>query len=414
MKYLLELASNFWSWISSRLPYIDMGRLRTKPAWITLIAAGVICSLFLVIRTWRLSKAIRNKKEGPWIERSDKKAFRKLKRRSRIGTLLWLILLAALSFVLVYFIYPRIPALAPPKNADYFDIVEQVRRQKLLRQVAATVFLLLIPALYWTFSRRSTKKGLRVFVSVMAVICLIGFITPLVMLWNPNRPESKKYLEVSGDDLFARANRDYHLKQYESAETIYEGLIDKNDETSVSREDLLNNLALTQLQLGDNLMALATMKQLFRSDNANAYHVINLLTAAHANGVSSRDILKETGAGELLTGSNLIGSKSLKDYTRLRNAIAYNIIYMDMELDDRILREGTDLDELFPDKDLPGDQEWAGHRSAKNAYITLWQALQIMQADSKSAYGGKDSDISELSTYLEVRSAGGKPVTSED
>ena len=139
---LRSWGSNIVRRLAALLPDFDRSRFRTGPAWITIVALILVCGAFLIVRIYRLSTAIRKLKESSWGH-PDRAEMKKLKRRSRLGTLLCLILFAALGFILIYFVYPRIPGLVPSGEMTYEDLVEQVRRTKLLNVILGLALLLL-------------------------------------------------------------------------------------------------------------------------------------------------------------------------------------------------------------------------------------------------------------------------------
>ncbi len=408
MKLIWTLIMKIWSRISPLLPVLDLNRFRTPAAFITFVMAALIGLVILIIRTFKLSAVIRDMKEHSYKYYPLRKNLKGPKRRSRWGTLLILLLLAAASFALVYFVYPRIPALMKIEEDPYLALVAAVKREKKMRMIMAGFTLIGIPLCFLAFSRRAESRTLRTMVVVFVVIDLIGTVPALLLSTKNTKKTGGSYYDVTADDMLARANADYRAMQYENAEVIYTGLIERHEEMSVTRADLLNNLALAEMQLGKNTEALENMKKVFDEADATPYHVINLLVAAQVNGLSSKDALDGTRAGRLLITSDLADGE-LKDYVRLRNSIAYNIAYMDMELDEDIIDHGTSLDILFPERDAIGDQIWAGRGTPENAYATLAQALQIMQSDSKEAYGGEDADIADLTAYLAARRDGGVP-----
>ena len=415
MGLITKLFVNLWNRISGLLPDLDPVRLHTGTAWVTFLAAGIVCAVFLIVRTYGYSRAILALKEKSWSRRGDKTERRKLRRRFFWLTMLGLIFTAALSFILVYYVYPRIPGLVASASSDkelYADILNEVRRRKLLMVILGYLALVAWPAFIWAFSRRFVSKGVRTFVSVMVIIAFIsGVITFLVA--RPKSGASGKLLEVTGNDMVSQANNDYRAGSYERAKAVYTTLTNGGPDTDLSREDLLNNLALAQMQLGENRQALATMRKVVSSSDATPYHVINLLTAAHINGISSGEILEDTGAIGLLKDFAVV-ERDKKDSVRLRNAIAYNVAYMDMELDEEILEKGTSLEFLFPDRTGFTDEFRAVSPKAEDAYNDLSAVLDFLQEDCKATYGGEDSDITALSAYLEARIAGGEPVVEEE
>ena len=415
MDRVIVTVTNLWKWFQELLPGVKWDRLQTRAAHFTFLAAALGAVIFLIVQKYRLSKRIRDCKEKASLNRPAKEELKKIKRKSKYGTLAGILLLIILSIVLVYFVYPLIVAMSAPVAYDdpYDAVFNTVKREKLLRYVFLCVCLICIPLWLWSFSRRTVKKGLRIFMTVMLVFCLIAAVPAAVMSLTTSR---EQVLGVTADDMVKWANRKYRVQQYEPAQAVYDGLLRKEEKSMLSREDLLNNLALTQMQLGENEEALATMLTLFHTGEPEEYHVINLLVAAHLNGISSSEILQMADASFLASGDALL-SGSKKDYVRVRNAVAYNIAYMDMELDEDIVELGSPLYDLIPDLRRSSGSSTAAEENAseentavKQAYTSLQNALALMQSDCKSAYGSEDSDITELAAYLEARRAGGVPV----
>ena len=406
--FFANLWNKIWGTACRLLPDLE-SRVQTDPAKITFLVIAGLAFLFLFIRLYKYSTGIRKLKEQHWNNRADRQDVRKLRRRSWGRFFLGILFLAIVGFILVYFVYPRIPSLSKfslqkaPEDA-YAAVYDALKKKRVISLIGVRVLFIAIPMVIWAFSRRFVTKGLRVFLTVMFTLSMISLIPMALLtlrttLWEP-----------SGTEMANQANVEYHNKHYENAEAVYARLLEDNINTAFSTESLLNNLALCQLQLGKNEEALDTMLQVFKEDFPSDYHLINLLVAGQANGYSSREVLEMAGVTDMVENSDLAAG-DLNKYVRLRNAIAYNIVWMDMELGDDILGRGTRLDALFPNHDV-GLDFWAGYRTPEYARTSLGQALKMMQSENEKAYDGEDTDITELQAYLEALEAGGQPVTA--
>lgn len=376
------------------------GQLRA--GLITLLICAALSLIILYLRTLGLSKALRRYKETHFVLKGNRGQMRRMKLKSLIGTLIRMLIPLALGLVLVCLVYPRRSSdMVPFVQGAYDRLADRVVGKRLL---LGTLWALLIPAVaLWIFaiSRRVKSRGGRVFWMLIVLACLGIFGRGAYLEMKNSRAVTVP--EASADEMFILANGRMDKGEYATAEELYSTLFARGEYTSVTDADMLNNLALAQLKQAKHTEALNTMQRVFETGHAGSRHVINLLAAAQANNIPSGTIIDQVGAGSLINAS-MVKDKKPGEYVKLRNAIAYNIAYMDMELDESGLSDGYPFGELFPEASLPGVSAsgWASEAARDEATET---ALRQMQSDNKSAYGKADGDIEALTRYFQALTA---------
>lgn len=400
--------SRGYEMVTSRL---DMRRFETKQAVLTMAVLVVLCALILIIRTFRLSLSIRKLKEKFRYISAHRREIWRMRRKSCVGSFFIILLVLAFGFLMIYFGYPRVwPAIASDSEAAYEKQASLMLWER-FGMFGSFGLVSFIIVWLWAFSRRARGRGVRRFFTFIFLCCLIGY--NLVTANNLTSTQKKMAtLRITADDMFERANRLYGRKEYGDAEVIYTGLMERGEAAKVTDADILNNLALAQLQQEKNEEGLATMRRIFETENANVHHVINLLVAAHVNGIPSRTILDEGKARDLVMGIR-VHSAQPADYVKVRNAIAYNITYMDMELDESDTRFGSRFGALFPDSTGIPRSISTGWTSREECLTALDEALGAMQSDEVKTYGQEDPDITSLISYFEALQDGGIPMILE-
>ena len=102
MDRVIVTVTNLWKWFQELLPGVKWDRLQTRAAHFTFLAAALGAVIFLIVRKYRLSKQLRSCKEKAALNRPAKEELKKIKRKSKYGTLAGILLLIILSIVLVW------------------------------------------------------------------------------------------------------------------------------------------------------------------------------------------------------------------------------------------------------------------------------------------------------------------------
>lgn len=197
-------------------------------------------------------------------------------------------------------------------------------------------------------------------------------------------------------EAFALGNDAYERGDYALAEAYYRNAVQNDVYTPYYR----NNLGLALLQLEQNDEALELFRALVAEAPDTYGYWVNLLVAAHANGISARAIFDEAGGWDYLPA---LASATMADpagYTKVLEAIYYNAVYMDMELNpDEMYEGGFDFASVGIDPAML--QTLAAAGEYEQAFYAILVALDQINS---AIYSESDPDIQELTDYLNAKS----------
>jgi hypothetical protein len=166
--------------------------------------------------------------------------------------------------------------------------------------------------------------------------------------------------------------------------------------------DVVNNLTLALLQQAKNEEAFRLITDAVQSFPYEGGYWMNYLVAAHANGITATDAIDRVGQFSVLKELASAVEKKPGSNLPYLNGIAYNLIYMDMELG-----EADSVYTYYPGEILPDDaylqsnSDWEETLSTRLGRYT--DILSVMQGRFRSAYGQEDSDLNALITYLSAK-----------
>ena len=229
---------------------------------------------------------------------------------------------------------------------------------------------------------------------------------------------SQAYVNAYSDGALAKSLKPF----YEDGNTAYTSndwaLAEKNyrqalDKKYVSGEkitakriaDVVNNLSLTLLQEEKNEEAFSLITDAVQSFPEEGGYWMNYLVAAQANDMTASDAIDRISQFTVLEKLATAAEKKPGSNLPLLNGIAYNIMYMDMELGkaDSVFAD-------YPDTMLPGNAVYADElnwdKTLSTRYDGYDEILTEMQSKFKKAFGQTDSDLDALADYLNAKQNG--------
>lgn len=221
----------------------------------------------------------------------------------------------------------------------------------------------------------------------------------------------------SAEEMFETALDYYEDGKYELAEAYWRVMLVQEvyrgyptSDFSYTREELLNNLSLAQLQIGKNEEALENMCSIFTEGEAEIRYVLNLLVAAAANGISAQDILEETDAGEVMkVWAEGYDPTNPGVSLKTKTAIAFNMAWMDMELKEEDVEKAVGIESLIYPQSYDRYLEAYEFTDKEQLLEHLDQLLQVLNEDEEKMFEEADPDVTELRTYLQELRNGGIP-----
>lgn len=370
--------------ITQMIRMLDRPELFTRNAVLACFALPMLLYLWVVFRTLRFSSR---------VKRADIRHPEPDKRRWRFCTVCVSLILIVLTAVLVLFVFPH-----APDQEEIFQCAWLMNRYPmyLLAMLVAFVCFPLVGPCWRAVFRALNYNHAGCLVCGISILALI--YTGLGAIFMP---VGAVFMTGMGsfDDLeeraFHQATVYYEAGFYHQASACFEMLSQRSPFGSEAR----NNLALCCLQLGKNEEALEIMRGLV-TGTRDPYYIVNLLVAAQANGISAREILTEIDADRMLSSSTPI---------KLANALAYNILWMDMELpQDEAYRAVNMSEELFASDRLLAIEAKRSKSEMLHDYDVI---LLKMNFSNRNTLGEEDPDINALQTYLKSLKDGGEPQT---
>jgi tetratricopeptide (TPR) repeat protein len=140
---------------------------------------------------------------------------------------------------------------------------------------------------------------------------------------------------LTPDAAFALGNDAYEAGDYPLSEAYYRHAVNLDASSSIYR----NNLGLALLQREENGEALELFSALVEEEPNTYGYWVNLLVAAHANGIPSNEIFAAKGGYDIMPQLVAASVENPFVYKKVLEAILYNAVYMDIELD------GSEMDE---------------------------------------------------------------------
>jgi tetratricopeptide (TPR) repeat protein len=144
---------------------------------------------------------------------------------------------------------------------------------------------------------------------------------------EPSVPEIDP--DLSPTIAFRLGNDAYEEGDYPLAEAYYRSAVRQDAYYTEYR----NNLGLALLQQEKNEEALELFVALVEEEPYTYGYWVNLLGAAHANGIAANEVFTAQGGWEIMP--QLITDAQYAPYvnSKILEALYYNAVYMDMELD---------------------------------------------------------------------------------
>ena len=234
------------------------------------------------------------------------------------------------------------------------------------------------------------------------------------------------------DDAFAKGNACYKKGEYEEAQSYYLLALKKIEKArTYTRGDVINNLALTLLHRQMNEAAYALCRynlenNLWHMEQDRFGYMMNLLVAAHANGMPAAKELKEALDGGYFDFNDLSQKRESDpgSFSKLLTGMIYNVVYMDIERDaydmasswyfmpkekfEELADSGLMTDYAGLTEGNPEPVDDAIHATLtetipKEQYLGfLRDILDHIDGWNKTTFGENDPDIAELKTYIEA------------
>jgi hypothetical protein len=127
---------------------------------------------------------------------------------------------------------------------------------------------------------------------------------------------------------------------------------------------------------------------------------VNLLVAAHANGIVANEIFTAEGGWEMMPQLASAAREDPFINSKILEALLYNAVYMDMELD-----ESEMLEKGFNYIGMGVTPEMQAVMEASGEYDTAFPAvLATLDEINCAVYGEIDPDIEALLTYFDAKS----------
>ncbi len=283
------------------------------------------------------------------------------------------------------------------------------------------------------------NKIVRIIVLILAVCLMVTMETGAAIaakklneIINVDQYTAAIDTSLSCDDAFAKANSAYKKGQYDTAKSYYLLALKNIKQTQIySQGEICNNLALSMLQLEENdaaydLFRYILENKMMKTNQDRFGAMMNLLVAAHANGIPAAKELSDAANKGYFRFKDLAGQQKNKPgtFTKLLTGLIYNVLYIDMEHDiydgaasfyyfpeDRLKSVSlTDvmksLAKLTGGKAEPKDKatfEKVNKKTTRNEYLKyIKNVLKKANTWNKNTYGETDPDIDELLKYLEV------------
>ena len=240
---------------------------------------------------------------------------------------------------------------------------------------------------------------------------------------------------LSCDDAFAKGNTQYKKGQYAAAKSYYLLALKNIKQSKIySQGEICNNLGLAMLQLEENEPAYELFRFILESKQTKTNQdrfgaMMNLLIAAHANGIPAAKELSDAASKGYFRFSDLAGQQKNKPgtFTKLLTGLIYNVLYIDME---NGIYDGAASYYYFPSDSLktvkltdvmktlakmtggkaePKDEATLkkvnGKTTRKDYLQYIRNVLKKANSWNKDTYGQTDPDIDELLKYLEALKA---------
>ena len=198
-------------------------------------------------------------------------------------------------------------------------------------------------------------------------------------------------------EAFLGGNDAYQAADYPLAKAYYRHAL-----KDTAEPDYRNNLGLTLLQLEENSEALEIFRGLTAEFPTSYGYWVNLLVAAHANGISSQEIFDQTGGWSYFSQLAAAAQELPGDYTKTLEAILYNAVYMDMELSDEELANSGGFIYGAAGVDPAMLEAMVAAAEYDYAFHTVLMGLDELNT---AVYGEGDPDIAALEAYLNAKSS---------
>jgi|GEM_PF-4699578 len=203
-------------------------------------------------------------------------------------------------------------------------------------------------------------------------------------------------------DAFALGNDAYEAGNYALAEAYYRHAVQYDPGTLFFR----NNLGLALLQQEQNEEALEIFRTAVREAPGTYGYWVNLLVAAHANGISAKAVFDEEKGWDYLPQLAAAAQADPAAYTKVLEAIYYNAAYMDMELNGEDAYYDSFYSASFASMGMGIDLAMLQTLAAAGEYDEAFYAiLYAVDQLNSTVYGESDPDIQELLIYLDAKAA---------